>query len=81
MNNLLGILFALSFFVAGVGLVIGAHRRWDWLVNPPTDMWTCYSQAFVKNLFGKRFVIAFTYILGIVFMLASLFGLFNLLKK
>jgi len=81
MNNLPGILFALFFFVAGVVFVIGAHRQWDWLVNPPNDMWPYYSQAFVKKLFGKDGVIAFTYFLGILFMFGSLFGLFNILTK
>jgi hypothetical protein len=81
MNSIPGILFALFFFTAGMVLVVGAHRRWDWLVNPPDEMWPYYSQAFIKKLFGKEGVIVFTYCLGILFMVLSLYGLFNVLKK
>jgi hypothetical protein len=81
MSSLLGTLFGLMFFFLGMVLVIGAHRRWDWLVNPPDDMWTCYSLAFIKKLFGKDSVVVFTYFLGILFMLLALFGLLNILMR
>jgi hypothetical protein len=81
MSSLLGTLFASVFFLLGIVLVIGAHRRWDWLVIPPDDTWTCYSKAFIKKLFGKDSVVVFTYFLGILFMLLALFGLLNTLMK
>ena len=81
MSSLLGTLFGAMFFLLGMVLVIGAYRRWNWLVNPPDDTWTCYSQAFIKKLFGKDSAVVFTYFLGILFMLLALFGLLNILMK
>jgi len=78
--QLLGILFAAFFFVAGVMLCIGAYRKWNWLVDPPDDMWLSYAQAFIKRIFGKKFTIFFTYFLGIVFMFVAISGLINSLR-
>lgn len=79
--DLPGILIALLFFLCGLTLIIGAYRRWDWLVDPPTDMWPYYSQAFLKKLFGSSFVVGFTYVIGFLLILFVLFGLFNTLLK
>jgi hypothetical protein len=77
MSDLISIIFILFFFVAGIVLVVGARRKSNWLVNPPDELWACYSQAFIKKLFGQRFLIGFTYFLGVLFVLFSVLGLFS----
>jgi hypothetical protein len=72
--DLLGIVIAFLFFLCGLVLIVGAHRRWEWLVNPPTDMWPYYSQAFLKKLFGSRFVVVFTYVIGFLLVLFVIFA-------
>ena len=54
--------------VAGIVLVVGAYRRWRWLVDPPIEWSPYYSQAHIRRLFGKTFTVYFTYFLGIVFV-------------
>jgi hypothetical protein len=79
--DLPGILIAFGFFLVGLLLIIGAYERWGWLVNPPTNMWPYYSQAFLKKFFGSRFVVGFTYIIGFLLIFSVFFGLFNTLLK
>jgi drug/metabolite transporter superfamily protein YnfA len=73
--NLLGILIASLFLLCGLALIVGAYKRWDWLVDPPTNMWPFYSPAFLKKLFGTGFVVVFTYVVGFLLVLSVLWGL------
>ena len=57
-------LFACVFVVVGFLLVYGAYRRWPFLVDPPAELSTVYSQAFIRKMFGLRATIIFTYCLG-----------------
>ena len=76
-----GILIAALFFLIGLTLIIGAYRRWEWLVDPPTHMWPYYSQAFLKKFFGSSFVVGFTYFVGILLVLSVLWGFCNTILK
>jgi hypothetical protein len=51
----------------GVTLIIGACRRWRWLVDPPIAI---VPQTFLKRLFGPTVVVVYTCLLG-----AAIFGL------
>ncbi|MGB9380617.1 MAG: hypothetical protein WCB16_08280, partial [Candidatus Binatus sp.] len=55
-------------FVLGILFVIGAYRRWRWLVDPPIELSLYYSQAAMRHRFGKTFTVRFTYLLGVVFI-------------
>jgi len=77
----LGILIAVFFFIIGLILIIGAHRGWEWLVDPPTDMWPYYSQAFLKKFFGSGFVVGFTYVIGFLIVLLVFLSLVNTILK
>ncbi len=57
MSDLPGIAFCVLFAAAGVMLIVGANRRWRWLVDPPRELWLCYSQAFVRHVFGEMSVL------------------------
>jgi hypothetical protein len=57
--------------VLGVIFVIGAYRRWTWLVDPPIEWSVIYSQAAIRRRCGKTFTVYFTYFLGFVF---AIFG-------
>jgi len=58
----------------GLTLIYGAHARWRWLVDPPTDMRFYYSQAVLKRVFGVRFVVIYTYFLGLMFIAFAVWG-------
>src|SRR6266404_5769053 len=60
-------------------MIYGAYRKWSWLVDPPEYLWPVYSQAFLKKLFGRRFVISWTYLFGIVFVAAMFVSLWTTL--
>jgi len=77
MGYALGIGFVLFSGVAGVVFLVGANRRWRWLVDPPPELWLCYSQSFLREVFGESTVIAYTYIMGILFLAASMVGLYD----
>jgi hypothetical protein len=57
--------------LAGLVLIIGAFRRWKWLVDPPLSWSPYYSQARAKEMFGSTFVLYFTYFLGLAFLLGA----------
>jgi hypothetical protein len=59
------IAFGIATFAAGVILVYGSRKRWNWLVDPPEELWPIYSQAFLKKLVGTDEVAHFTYVFGL----------------
>ena len=61
----------------GLALIYGAYRRWSWLIDPPDYLWPVYSQAFLKKLFGRRVVIGWTYLFGILLVGAMLLSLWK----
>jgi hypothetical protein len=78
---LLGILFSGFFIAAGVLFLYGTWQRWPFFVDPPEEWWPFYSQAFIKKVFGRSFLIASNYFLGALFITAALIGLWNGLKN
>ncbi|MGYP001271665624 len=73
----LPIIFALFFFSLGALLVYGTYRRWPVLVDPPDKWAPFYSQALLKKYFGRTFLIAYNYILGLLFIVFTCIGLWN----
>ncbi len=61
-------------FALGVLTIIGAYRRWSWLVDPPAYLWPFYSQAFLKRIFGTRVVVIFTYLVGLTLIALAVLG-------
>ena len=62
---------------AGLVAIYGAYRRWSWLVDPPDYLWPVYPQAFLKHLYGRRLVIGWTYLLGIVVVTVMSHSIWN----
>ena len=77
MYKLLGISVCSFFIIAGMVLIYGALNKWRMLVDPPSDLWLSYGQAFIKKLFGKKVLLYYTYFLGVLFICAGIFGLWN----
>ena len=73
--DLFGLALFLVVVVLGLVLIIGAVKRWPWIVNPPDEAWFWYSQAFIKKIFGPRVLLYFTYALGLATIAAGLYGL------
>ena len=57
----------------GIFLVVGARRRWVWLVDPPSHLWFCYSQSLLKAIFGSEGCRIITLNTGIALVCAGLF--------
>lgn len=76
-------IYALNALAAtlGVLLIVGARRRWRWLVDPPSNMWPYYSQAFLKHVFGPWAPVCFAYFVAALIIAASLWGTFNVLSR
>jgi hypothetical protein len=66
------ILLALTIALIGILLIVGATRRWEWLVNPPTALWFCYSQSLLKAIGGAEFCRLATLAIGYAFIATSL---------
>lgn len=49
----------------GAFLLLGATRRWEWLVDPPKELWFFYSQSLIKAIFGSEGCRYFTIFLGL----------------
>jgi hypothetical protein len=64
--------FGLIALAAGVLCVLGALRRWRWLVDPPTFLWFCYSQSLIKAIAGAEGCRIYTLVLGELFILVGL---------
>ena len=54
--------------VVGIVFIVGAYRRWRWLVDPPVEWSLFYSQAQLRRLFGKTVTVYATYFIGFVFV-------------
>jgi hypothetical protein len=62
---------------AGLVCIVGAFRRWKWLVDPPLSWSPHYSQARAKEMFGSTFVLYFTYFLGLAFLVGGGYGVYR----
>ncbi len=58
----------------GLILVVGAYRRWRWLVDPPLRLSPYYSQALLKRVLGPRLLVAFTYLIGLLIIATAALG-------
>lgn len=74
-NTLFGTFFFLALIALGVMLIIGAWKRWPWLVDPPEKYWFIDSQAFIKKFLGPRAAVYFAYFMGIVTVAVSVYVL------
>ncbi len=77
MSCLPGILFIGLIAVLGLVAIVGASRRWRWLVDPnEKSRWSpYYSQAIIKRLLGTKFLVAYTYAIGFLFVCGAVLGL------
>jgi hypothetical protein len=80
-DSIWGVAFCLFFVIAGIVVIYGAYSRWPMLVDPPETLWLTYSQAGIKRLFGQKFLLFFTYFLGILFILVGAVGFWNGVKN
>lgn len=69
--DILNICICSLFGVLGIVILCGAVFKWKWLVDPDEKYADVYSQAKLKKLLGQKFLLAFTYILGIAFIIIS----------
>lgn len=67
--------FALTA-AAAVLLIIGAWRRWRWLVDPPLSLWPVHPYAVLRHLFGRGVVVWIVYLtgLGMIVILVYVFA-------
>jgi len=63
------------FVIVGAVLVVGTRRRWDWLVDPPEDLWFLYSGSFIKKFWGTDVLELLNIYVGIACILGGLAAL------
>jgi len=59
----------------GAALIVGAYRRWKWLIDPPTEWAWFYSQSWVKKSFGQKTLLVYTYIIGCMIFFLGVAGI------
>ncbi len=69
------ILIASVVVITAVVMILGARRRWRWLVDPPTFLWPIYPYALVKIFFRRNAVIGCLYIGGITMLLGLAYAI------
>jgi len=79
MEKFITILLLFGFLAFGIFLVFGAYKKITWLVDPSESYSPWYSQAFLKKYFGRKFVRYYTYILGILLIVISIWYLWKFL--
>jgi hypothetical protein len=62
--GLLSLGIGTGLVLMGLTCLIGARRRWRWLVDPPKETWFWNSQAFLKAILGTRGLRVWTYVFG-----------------
>ena len=67
------LLFDIGPGALGAITLVGAYRRWRWLVDPPLTWSPYWSQAYFKEIFGQTALVYATYFLGLVFFTSSCF--------
>jgi hypothetical protein len=78
--KLFTIAFCLMFTIIGIILCIGAYLKWKWLVDPKESDSCFYTYPKMKNIFGKKFLLFYTYFVGILFILLSIYLIINAYK-
>jgi len=81
MESFAAIVFLIGFITAGIALIYGTKKRLAWLIDTDESKWIWYSQAFIKKIFGQQFTIYWTYFLGVMFIIISIIGMVNILRK
>jgi hypothetical protein len=59
--------------IVGMMAVIGTKLRWKFLVDPPEKWAFFYSQSWLKQRFGRDFLILYNYVVGGLFIAFSVF--------
>jgi len=75
-----GVLFYAFIIAAGGVLLYGTFARWPVLIDPPREWRFFYSQAAVRWFLGPRAVVFWTYFMGLLFLAAGLFAIWNGLR-
>ena len=73
--GLLGLGIGTGLVIMGLTCLIGARRRWRWLVDPPKEARFWNGQALLKVILGTRGLRVWTYVFG---GLCILFGAANI---
>jgi hypothetical protein len=64
------IVFGLTVTAAiAVMMLVGARRRWRWLVDPPLRLWIAHPYALLRYFLGETAVVWVVYVSGIVTLL------------
>lgn len=64
----------------GTAFLMGAIKKWKFIIDPPEDLWMFYSQSFVKKFFGKEILILQTYFWGVVGILVGLYCIYKVVN-
>jgi hypothetical protein len=69
------IVFGLTVTAAiAVMMLVGARRRWRWMVDPPLRLWIAHPYALLRYFFGETAVVWVVYVTAIVTLLFSVYA-------
>jgi hypothetical protein len=67
-DYLLRLIFGTLSCLIGILSIYGAYKKWKFLIDPPESLAGFYSQAWIKKLYGRKFLLWETYIMGVIFI-------------
>ena len=59
------------FVILGILVIIGAKKRWSFLVDPPESWWWFYSQSLLRKVFGVKGTVFLCYLGGTICLIVS----------
>lgn len=83
MDSKIFLIFVSSGFLIALGIIfiLGAVKKWKFIIDPPNYLWPFYTQALVKKIFGRKTLIIQTYFWGILSLAFGLIFLFSAIKQ
>ncbi len=76
-----GLLFSMAFVSLGIFFILGTFKEWSFFVDPPADLWACYSLSLIKKLLGNTGLLIFNYVFGFLCVVLGMSPLFQFLKR
>ena len=61
-------------------LIIGTIKKWEFIVDPPEELWLFYSNAALKKFFGKEVLIPINYFFGAMALCMGVLGIYKILE-
>jgi hypothetical protein len=81
-SAILHLFIGIIVVLLGIFFLLGAMKKWEFLVDPDEKLWFVYNISFAKKFFGfdKEDFIAYFYFVGICFLLFGVYFIYLALR-